>query len=193
MLGPGTPNRWLAPSAPDGYRRSEGQKLIGSHTGDYTGMCLVEIEPGFETQWVSLIGADGTMSTRGERVVMAQARGWQVVRRGGRTKAAVDNTNIPNAPRGQTTEGDGEPIIFGTQILMRIPSFRLAEMRQRDLEESHKQVKLAPQAFFNNASENEIKLGQGRPTRFARSDHHGTVEQGGEVVDTLYDSTLPRE
>lgn len=197
--GPGTPNRWHRPIRQDGARDLgvtdiPHSRMAGTYTGDYGGMNLLDPRPGKAYQWVSLIGADGTLSARGERVVMAQTRGWRVARQStSGVKAAVDSADVPNAPRGNQANGEGEPITFGTQILMEIDEWQLGELRQREFELARKLVDNAASGFINNVSPNESALGQGRPTRFARQDHHATLNQGGEVIDTIYNNSLPRD
>ena len=197
-LGPGSPNRWRQPHRPDGsrdlgVRDIPHTRMAGSHVGNYSGMNLLDPQPGKAYQWVSLIGVDGNISDRGENIVMAQARGWRVVRRTDHgVKAAVDSADIPNAPRGQS-ETEGEVIKFGTQILMEIDEWRLGELRQSEFDYARKRVTGAASAYINGATPQEQALGMGGPSRFARKEHHGVIQENGEVVETIYDPNLPRD
>mgnify|MGYP001590905126 CR=1 FL=1 len=187
-LGLGNSRDWLTPLRSDGtraYQAPSGDNIVGCHTGHSAGLNIANPIPGYEYKW-ELWGGTGSA------LLIAQMQGYEIIRRGdpdypaSLARVVEPNHNAPTPMDTAYTHGD--------VVAMRIPSERLRQLREEEYRLSLGAMDGGTRAFIEAASPEEMALGRGRPTRFARSDMVTNIMQGDSIVEQhLPDGSVPRE
>tara|TARA_Y100000590_G_scaffold413_1_gene611 strand:+ start:8930 stop:9478 length:549 start_codon:yes stop_codon:yes gene_type:complete len=172
MLGGGKDNNWLAPLDEEGNRQSDDiglESMIGCHTGSYTGLNVVNPQPGYEYKWERNTGPD---------LLRSRQNGGQVVQSGDPERAAM-NEIISDGPSPLDTSD-----VYNDVVLMRYPEERMREIREREHDTAQKMMRGGANDFMDRVSQAEEMLSSGRSTRFRRSDHRlDYVSPQGDVVE----------
>lgn len=172
----GGAREWLQPQDAEGNLRPEDGHLDirGCHKGFYTGLNVVNPQPGMEYQWAL---------NNPNQLMMARQRGWRQVQSDDPELSAYRAAVYGEDDSDQPTSLDSTDVV-NELVLMRIPADKLSIIRD-DQEKTRKAMLRggSHNAFVRGARADEIETGHGRPTRFVAPQHSVTVEEGGRPVD----------
>lgn len=171
-FGGGGDRSWLVPLTPEGNKPTDSNvphKVVGSHTGHYTGLNVVNPQPGFEYQWAR---------NNGNEIHAARIRGWRVVNDSDPEMAALRANLYGDEDSDTPTQLDTSDV-FQDVVFMKIPSAKLRVIREEQLKANREMLQSgAAQAFLREDSGDSM----GKPTRFVQR-HHGVQYQGGGEVE----------
>ncbi len=171
----GGAQEWLQELTPEGNIVTEGDLDIrGCHKGFYTGLNVVNPQPGFEYQWPL---------NNLRSIQLARQRGWRQVQgddpemAGFRTSIMGDHDDSDQVTPLDTSD------VFQDVVLMRIPSEQLGEIREGQANDRKASLQGGgTSAYLHGARHDEIMSGHGRTTRFAHAHHGVELTEGGQVV-----------
>ena len=188
-LGGGSDREWLEPLDIEGNRNSElgvEEKTIGSHVGPYSGLNVMNPQPGYEYEWLLNPSRSGGRLSDSH---MIHQIGGEVVQEGDLEFAAYREME------GMQASGVDTASVFNELVLVRIPVEKQRERMQRHLDANNKMLRKGPEeSFVNSASylEGERYSDRG-PTRFALRSHKTVFKHGNEEAEvSLPDSGIVR-
>jgi hypothetical protein len=170
MQGGGQDRAWYGPLLEDGTREMDlGERTIGCHTGPYAGLNVVNPQEGFEYRW-------GLNDPR--ELLRARMAGSEVVQADYPEYSAYRALDDPTRTSIDTSE------LYQELVLLRTPTEKVRERRQREQEMAERSVRGSVDSYTDRAGALEADLARrdGKPTRFARSDHMVEFEEDGRAA-----------
>jgi len=186
VLGGGYDRNRIKPLNPDGNVQAEpGLRVIGCHTGRFSGLNIYNPRPGFHYPHVA---------RNDEGLQQARINGAVPVLEGDEEYAAYrDMIGMEDVPHMQHTDLDSTYSGYGDLILMRMPEHKyraLREAQQRQHQSMFRECGVESSFIergHSNPGEDHIAQTSRHPLRFARNDHNSYVTAGGstdcETVD----------
>ena len=156
--------------------------MIGSHTGQYAGLCIGNPKPGWEYAY--------GLNTPTE-IYKNRIRGYEVVKTTDEDGPAYRLAMLEGDSLQPSPLDTGE--VFQDIVCMRIRADRLAAIRREQQEWANAQLRGSARSYVGGASEEEIFSGHGQATRFARRDHALVLTEGDRVVEQVPLGDVPRE
>ena len=188
-LGGGSDREWLETLDIEGNRNPDlgvEEKTIGAHVGPYSGLNVMNPQPGYEYEW--LLNPSRSGGSHADSHMIHQI-GGEVVKDGDQEFAAYKQME------GLQAEGVDTSTVFNELVLVRIPVEKQRARMQHQLDANNKMLRKGPEeSFVNSASylEGERYSDRG-PTRFALRSHKTVFKHGDEEAEvSLPDSGIVR-